>query len=245
MNSRSLVMTDNPWKYRTWSGKNQTRNADNHYVCMTNQELLDLKPLIEGAFGSESIMGMWCTPSNMPFAIELLEHWGYKFATIGFTWVKLNEKFMNNLNDISRTNINLPMTSDDAIMALEKMFFMSLGHWTRSNCEHVIIGKKGKLPIQRVRRNIRQVVFSPIDEHSKKPDEINKRFELMLKRPGDTCYELFARRQYNDWHCTGLELDGLDIRDSLTEIANATKREIENTTPRVESSNQRFEQLAL
>lgn len=221
MIKRTLVICDPPWDYKTWSKKNQTRNADQHYACMTNQELLDLKPLIEGAFGTESIMGMWATSSNMPFALELLKHWGYKFATVGFYWAKLNKGFMSNWDNIVSTHFNMPMTEDDAIMALENMFKVSLGHWTRSNVEFVIFGKKGKEPINRVRRDIRQLVIAPIGEHSEKPDEVNRRFEAMLKRPGgDECFELFARRQYKDWTCTGLELDGLDIKDALKWIAN-------------------------
>lgn len=224
---RTLVMIDCPWTYKTYSKKNQTRNADQHYACMKNQELLDLKPLIEAAFGSESIMGMWATSSNFPFALELLEHWGYKFATVGFYWAKLNKGFMNNFDVITNTNVNVPMTQEDAIMALENMFKMSMGHWTRSNVEFVIFGKKGKEPINRVRADVRQLVFAPIGEHSEKPDEVNRRFEAMLKRPGgDECFELFARRQYKDWNCTGLELDGLDIKHALAWIAKGYRGDL-------------------
>lgn len=216
MTSRSIVVLDPPWEYKAYPKKNQTRTAANHYDIMTNQELLSLAPLMKTAFGPESIMCMWITSANLPFGIELLKSYGYDYKTVMFTWIKLNEKFNDKLIRTAKTIVNIPPTESDSIAALEKLTFMSLGHWTRSNVEYVIVGSRGKEPLQRLRKDIRQVVFAPIMEHSRKPDEVNKRIENMLLRPGDKIYELFARRQFSNWICTGNELDGLDIKDFLT-----------------------------
>lgn len=218
MNKRKIFVFDPPWNYRTWSGKNQTRNADNHYGTMTDQELLDLDAYVQKAAGPEAICCMWCTASNMPFALKLMKQWGFEYKTILFTWVKLNKSFQKKFKDIAQSTLNMPPSDEDLIKSIEQLMFVSLGHWTRSNCEFVIVGKRGKIPLQRLRKDVRQLVISPVTEHSRKPDEVNKRIESMLRRPQDKCYEFFARRQYNDWYCTGNELDGLDIKDALMNI---------------------------
>jgi len=58
------------------------------------------------------------------------------------------------------------------------------------------------------------IVDSPIQQHSKKPEEVRRRIEQLL---GDEVsrVELFARQKYDGWVCLGDEIDGLDIRDAI------------------------------
>ena len=59
---------------------------------------------------------------------------------------------------------------------------------------------------------------TPIEGHSKKPDEVRKRIEILM---GDVprC-EIFARQKYDGWTCLGNEIDGLDIREAIENIKN-------------------------
>lgn len=221
---RSIVVADMPWSHQAWSKTDEKRTATAHYACMTDQEMLDLAPYMKAAFPDQSMLFMWTTGPQMPFSLELMKAYGYTFKTKAFTWLKLNSKFADSFQKLAHTHINgMPLSSDEIIQSIEMLFKPGMGHYTRANPEYVIVGKKGKEPIMRMRKNIREIVFSPIGEHSSKPDEVNKRIELLMRRPQDEMFELFARRQYADWNCTGLEFDGLDIRDALTRYARGER----------------------
>lgn len=66
------------------------------------------------------------------------------------------------------------------------------GFYTMSQCEIVLIFKKGKIPTPRGARNIRQYLQENRTHHSAKPDEIRQRIHQMF--PTQNKIELFARR---------------------------------------------------
>lgn len=53
-----------------------------------------------------------------------------------------------------------------------------MGNWTRANTELCLLGVKGKP--KRESASVHSVVISPIEEHSKKPDEVRKRIEQLM-----------------------------------------------------------------
>lgn len=77
------------------------------------------------------------------------------------------------------------------------------GSYTMSECEVCLIGKKGKIPQPRGKRNIRQYVQEKRTEHSTKPEEVRKRINEMF--PTQSKIELFARQHADGWDCWGLE----------------------------------------
>jgi len=78
---------------------------------------------------------------------------------------------------------------------------MGLGNWTRANAEICLLGFKGKM--NRKSNKVRQVILSPLREHSRKPDEIRERIvELLGDMPR---IELFARQTVKGWDCWGNE----------------------------------------
>lgn len=79
------------------------------------------------------------------------------------------------------------------------------GFYTMSQCELCLIGKRGKIPSPRGARNIRQVVQEIRGKHSKKPEEVRRRIELMF--PDQKKLELFARDKVEGWDCWGDEVD--------------------------------------
>jgi N6-adenosine-specific RNA methylase IME4 len=78
------------------------------------------------------------------------------------------------------------------------------GYYTMSQCELCLIFKKGKIPKPRGSRNIRQFVSTLRETHSKKPDEVRHRIELMF--PTQSKVELFARKKVDGWDCWGNEV---------------------------------------
>lgn len=78
-----------------------------------------------------------------------------------------------------------------------------MGYWTRANAEICILAKRGK--IKRLEKNVRQLIVTPIREHSQKPDETRGRiFQLMGDLPR---VELFAREKAEGWDAWGNEIE--------------------------------------
>ena len=78
------------------------------------------------------------------------------------------------------------------------------GFYTMSQCELCLVGKRGKIPKPRGARNMKQLVNSLREKHSKKPDQVRLRIEKMF--PTQKKIELFARQKYPNWDHWGNEL---------------------------------------
>ena len=104
---------------------------------------------------------LWTTDTHLPQALDLIKAWGFEYKTVAFTWAKTTKK--------------------------EKWHF-GCGYWTRANPEQCWLATRGHPP--RLAKNVRQLIVSPVREHSRKPDEIYERIEQLVPGP---YLELFAR----------------------------------------------------
>ena len=88
------------------------------------------------------------------------------------------------------------------------------GYYSCSQCEYVLIAKKGKCP-KRIKTNTRQLLTKPRTKHSIKPELVQDRID----NHWDKCekIELFARRYRDGWDCIGDELNGT-IEDFLAGV---------------------------
>lgn len=119
---------------------------------------------------------MWVTFPTLPDAFKVLEAWGFTYKTVAFVWVKRNKK--------------------------SPSWFWGLGHWTRANAEMCLLATRGKP--KRISAAVHQIIDSPIEEHSKKPDETRTRIvELVGDLPR---IELFARQTAPGWDVWGNEV---------------------------------------
>lgn len=122
---------------------------------------------------------MWATFPNIGEAIKVMEAWGFKYKTAAFVWVKKNAKSGGN--------------------------YMGLGAYTRANAEVCLLGitqgfKAGNMVKS---HSVRQVIESPFQGHSTKPDEARRRIVELL---GDVPrIELFARQRAEGWDAWGNE----------------------------------------
>ncbi len=79
------------------------------------------------------------------------------------------------------------------------------GFYTMSQCELCLVFKRGRIPVPRGARNVRQLVSERRTEHSRKPDEVRRRIEAMF--PQQRKIELFARdADLNGWDVWGAEI---------------------------------------
>ena len=173
MKKYQIIYADPAWEYNTKEclAKTSILNGElnTHYSTMT---LKDLKALgVQSISDKNCMLFLWVVSPMLKEGIEVMEAWGFKYATIAFIWHK------------QRTNP---------------------GHYTMSECEICVVGKKGKIPNPRGSRNERQFLSELRTKHSKKPDEIRNRISKMF--PEQTKIELFARQRHDGWDAWGNEV---------------------------------------
>jgi N6-adenosine-specific RNA methylase IME4 len=170
-----IIYADPPWQYNNFQGLRNGGVASARYNTMTMDELKALS--IPDIADDNCALFMWSTYPMLPQAIDLIKIWGFEYITVAFTWVKLNPSGEGYYSGMG-------------------------GFYTNANAEIVLLGKRGK--IQRVNTKVKQLVVAPVQEHSKKPDEVRQRIvELLGDLPR---VELFARQPSEGWSSWGNQL---------------------------------------
>ncbi len=150
------------------------KNQSQHYDSMSIEEICELP--VKDLAADNCILFLWTTFPVLPDVFKVIEAWGFTYSTIGFVWIKSLK---------NRTG-----------------FHFGLGNWTRSNAEICLIATKGS--IERKDASISQIIYEPIEEHSKKPDIIrDKIIQLVGELPR---IELFARQKIDKWDSWGNQI---------------------------------------
>lgn len=177
------ILCDPPWTFETYSAKGKDRSAEQHYPCMTKEDIQNLP--IQDLAEEDCVLFLWVTYPCLKEGMELIDKWGFSYKTCAFMWAKKNKSNMG--------------------------FFMGMGYWTRANGEICLLATKGKPNRREVvegmkdhekSTNQRQLIVSPIREHSRKPDEQYNRIEYLVEGP---YIELFSRCNRQGWDSWGLE----------------------------------------
>ena len=178
------ILADPPWQYRGYvsEGVPQT-SKDQHYQTMHVDDMAKL-PVWRLA-APDCALFMWGISSHLEQALWLGRKWGFTYSSKAFTWVKLNK---NAIADERRC--------DDPAA-----YFIGMGHGTRRNTEDCWLFTRGNP--KRMDKGVRELIVSPIREHSRKPDEAYERIERLF--PGPYC-ELFSRQNRAKWHSWGNEV---------------------------------------
>ena len=130
----------------------------------------------------DSALFLWATFPQLPEALRLIKAWGFNYKSVAFVWLKKNKK--------------------------ADSWFYGLGFWTRGNAEICLLATRGHP--KRQAADVHQFIISPIEAHSKKPDETrDKIISLMGDLPR---VELFARQTPPGWDVWGNEVEPT-IRD--------------------------------
>ena len=190
----NIVYADPPWRY---NGALYDRGgAENHYVTMTTEDIANMP--IKNITADNCVLFMWATFPKLQDAFVVMRGWGFDYKTCAFVWVKTNRRV--NVRQYSF----LPQEQFDS--------FMGMGKWTRANAEICLLGVRGK--IERKNAGIHQIIYAPIEKHSKKPDIVRKKIiELVGDMPK---VELFARQNRDGWDAFGNECEtSIDIGENL------------------------------
>lgn len=149
--------------------------AENHYPTMRLDEICALP--VADITAKDSALFLWATFPMLPEALRVIREWGFQFKTVAFVWLKQNRK--------------------------AKTWFFGMGYWTRSNAEICLLATRGHP--KRQDKSIHQFIISPIEAHSKKPDEVHDKIVRLM---GDLPrVELFARQAKPSWDVWGNEVD--------------------------------------
>lgn len=178
-----VIYADPAWQYRGYvsEGVPQT-SKDQHYQTMHVEDMAKL-PVWRLA-APDCALFMWGISSHLEQALWLGRKWGFTYSSKAFTWAKLNK---NAIADERRC--------DDP-----SAYFIGMGHGTRRNTEDCWLFTRGNP--KRMDKGVRELIVSPIREHSRKPDETYDRIERLFQGP--YC-ELFARNQRSGWSSWGNE----------------------------------------
>jgi N6-adenosine-specific RNA methylase IME4 len=85
-----LIYADPPWRFEVYSEKGRGRTADQHYPTLTYEEIANFKigeKLVEEIAGKRAALFLWCTSSNIPQALDIMDAWGFAFKSSA-VWVK-------------------------------------------------------------------------------------------------------------------------------------------------------------
>ena len=163
-----------------YSQKGLQGAAEHHYPTMSIDELCAL-PVADLA-APDSALFLWATFPQLPEALRLIREWGFTYKSVAFVWLKKNRK--------------------------ADSWFYGLGFWTRANAEVCLLATRGHP--KRQAANIHQFIISPIEAHSKKPDEARDKIVALM---GDLPrVELFARQTPPGWDVWGNEVQSM-LRD--------------------------------
>lgn len=178
-----VIYADPPWHYNSRKAGDERKDktkfgggAEKHYPLMRDEELAAMRPLIDGWAADNCALFLWSTCPKLDSGLRILDAWGFRYATVAFAWVK-------------RTQAN--------------GLRYNPGYYTASNVEVVLLGVRGSMRPKRPM--IQQIVEAPRREHSRKPDEVARRIELMY--PEARMLEMFARYSRDGWDAWGNEIE--------------------------------------
>ena len=216
-----LGLVDAPWTYDNRQQNDPARGGIT-YPVLTMKELYDIP--LGNAFDKDSILIVWVTHPKLMDTyysskervggvkngaeynpLSIIRQWGFRPITTLFVWVKLNRN--------ARKNLPFDIDDKDWPWYHEDSFYSGLGRYTNSNTEMAIVARKGK-GLPRIEKNVKQLIFAPIGDHSAKPKEQYNRLEKLYGNVPRV--EIFARDSNpppSGWDATGLDYDGVDIRD--------------------------------
>lgn len=187
------VLIDWPWKFEARGENGYDRSAQRHYRTEGLALAHRLAPVLKELYAADVAVFFWMVDWQPREALEILEVLGVEHKTTAFTWVKTNSE-----------------DALDKVIRDQSAWFMGQGYWTRANPEDCWLATRGSP--SRMNADVRQAIFAPIMEHSRKPDEVHDRIERLVDGP---YLEIFGRRPRIGWTVWGNELPRADFLNSF------------------------------
>lgn len=148
--------------------------ANHHYHTMSTDRIESLLGDLGVIVSDNAILFLWITNPLMAEAFHIIERWGFRYKS-NLVWIKRELKKPGS------------------------------GFYVRGRHELLFIATRGNFtPLEDVAPPIGSVIESPIQEHSRKPEEVYEIIERLY--PGCNYLELFARQnKRSGWDSWGNE----------------------------------------
>ena len=147
-----VIYADPPWQFKLRSDKGKDRSPEKHYPVLGLTDICRLP--VDTITEDNAVLLMWVCDPMLDQALEVINAWGFKYKTVGFTWAKTNRKKLG--------------------------FFTGLGYWTRGNPEMCLLATKGRP--KRIHKDVAQLVISERRKHSEKP-LLHREIERLCEGP--------------------------------------------------------------
>ncbi|HWT01151.1 MAG TPA: MT-A70 family methyltransferase [Pyrinomonadaceae bacterium] len=180
-----IIYADPPWQYNFPNTRSDATPDD--YSTMKTAEICALP--ISKIADENCLLFIWGIWPKLKDCMEVIKAWGFDYKTVAFVWVK------------TKKNAAVDQLGFFPADSFEEFFGM--GNWTRSNTEFCLLAGKGR--VERQSAAVRQIIYAPVQEHSRKPAETRDR---IIQLVGDLPrVELFARQRHEGWHVWGNEVE--------------------------------------
>jgi len=149
--------------------------ANSHYSTMPTADICALLEKIKLEVADNAVLFLWATNPFLEDALQVIDSWNFEYKT-NIVWVK--------------TELQKPGS----------------GFYVRGRHELLLIATKGSFtPLdQNISPPIGSVIEAPVQEHSKKPEQIYEIIEKLY--PKCNYIELFARNKKEGWQQWGDEV---------------------------------------
>ena len=206
-----IVYIDPPWQFNKRSNTNTKfgGGAMAHYPTMTMKEIANLDFTL--CMKENALLYCWVTLAKLPECIAAIEKPNLRFAATGFVWVKTNPKAHSTPQD----GINI---YDPLDQSYRKPFY-GVGNYTASNAEICLIFRKGKMI--KYDTKVSQIIISPREKHSKKPQEAYDKLNTMYPSTKFDKLEIFARSSADGFDTIGNQLNNITVEGFLNQYKDA------------------------
>ena len=175
----NTILADPPWHFQNYAadepGMIHDRSRGANRYSPT-MTTADICNLTIPA-ADNAVLFLWSCWPLLPDAVKVIDAWGFEYKTLAWVWVKSKTSGFG--------------------------FFTGMGYYTRSNSEPCLLAIRGNVT-KPVDRGVQALIYSPVREHSRKPDEQYRKIERLY--PDSRYLELFARYKRPGWDSWGNEV---------------------------------------
>ena len=199
-----IICADPPWdfgdKLRAMRSKTK-RSAISQYSTLTPTEVanLDVKSL---ANKDGCVLALWVPSTLLSEGLHVMSSWGFTYKQMT-VWVKSKKNAVSKIQK-------------GEIIDLNEALGFGMGRLFRQCHEIALIGTMGKVYKNLENKSQRSVSIEQNTKHSKKPELLQDRLELMF--PKAEKLEIFGRRLKNGWTVIGDGVTGKDVKLSIQEL---------------------------
>lgn len=177
-----VIYSDPPWKHNIAGSLKKdnpfyTMNSLRQYDVMTTDQLKGLQ--VEKVAAENCALYLWVLNGFLPEGLDVMQAWGFRFATIPFIWVKTTNK--GNLRNGN-------------------------GPYTLPGAEICLLGIRGQAKrCVKFYSAIKQVQLAQVEKHSRKPAIFR---QLVERLSGPRRLEMYARQATKGWRVFGNQAPG-------------------------------------